>query len=104
MASSSSPALSADRLPTDQLSDRCWAPYAAAAQSWRRCRWPAEARAVAAPMPVGGTTCWEETSQWALEARSKVTLPAASAAAAAAKRKNSLASVLRDAEVALNHR
>ncbi|XP_049268170.1 anoctamin-7-like [Rhipicephalus sanguineus] len=49
-------------------------------------------------MPAGGTTCWEETSQWALEARSKVTLPAA-----AAKRKNSLASVLRDAEVALNH-
>ncbi|KAL3233959.1 hypothetical protein MRX96_022721 [Rhipicephalus microplus] len=49
-------------------------------------------------MPAGGATCWEETSQWALEARSKVALPAA-----AAKRKNSLASALRDAEVALNH-
>ncbi|KAL1434021.1 hypothetical protein MTO96_012020 [Rhipicephalus appendiculatus] len=83
---------------TGQSSDRCCAPDAAAAQSWPRCRVPAKARAVAASMPAGGTTCWEETSQWALEARSKVTLPAA-----AAKRKNSLASVLRDAEVALNH-
>ncbi|XP_077551774.1 anoctamin-6-like, partial [Haemaphysalis longicornis] len=49
-------------------------------------------------MPASAT-CWEETSQWAMEARSKVTLPPAGP-----KRKSSLASVLRDAELQLQHR
>ncbi|CAN8006180.1 unnamed protein product [Ixodes hexagonus] len=43
-------------------------------------------------------TCWEETSQWAMEARSKVTLPSS-------KRRTSNASILRDGvDLLVSHR
>lgn len=44
-----------------------------------------------------GDTCWEETSHWAMEARSKVTLPPS-------KRKTSITSVFRDGDLLVHHR